>query len=284
MGSRPGPSVAQWDFWGVMPKLTERAEDWVLQRDTQRPFFLYFALTSPHAPIVPGKEFLGASAANGYGDFVVQSDAAVGRILDALDAKGLAEETWVIFTSDNGPEHYAYERVRVYGHRSMGPLRGLKRDLFEGGHRVPMLMRWPGQIQEGMVADGLMSQIDLYATIANVVGGEVPEGNAEDSLDQSEWLFGGGESLRSELVHNTNPKGYALRRGDWVFIDAASGAISKEPQWYRESNGYVAETGGSSLYNLREDLGQRTNRIESERELGAKFKERLSELVGDKDR
>lgn len=282
--ARPGPSVAQWDFWGVMPKLTERAEDWVQQRDTERPFFLYFALTSPHAPIVPGKEFLGASAANGYGDFVVQSDAAVGRILDVLDAKGLSEKTWVIFTSDNGPEHYAYERVRLYGHRSMGPLRGLKRDLFEGGHRVPMLMRWPGQIQEGMVADGLMSQIDLYATIANVVGGEVPEGNAEDSLDQSEWLFGGGKSLRSELVHNTNPKGYALRRGDWVFIDAASGAISKEPQWYRESNGYVAETGGSSLYNLREDLGQRTNRIESERELGAKFKDRLSELVGDKDR
>ncbi len=276
--ARPGPSVEGWDFWGVMPKLTERAVQWIEEQSNEQPFFLYFPLTSPHAPIVPASEFRGKSNANGYGDFVVQTDDAVGRVLQALDSKGLTENTWVIFTSDNGPEHYAYERVRVAGHRSMGPLRGLKRDLFEGGHRVPMIMRWPNRIPAGRVTDGLISQIDFYATISKALGMEIPSGEAEDSIDQTRLLFG-EESARSELVHNTNPNGYALRRGDWVFIQAITGAVSKEPRWYQEANGYSEETNEVSLYNLSEDLSQKNNLAESNTEQLAKMKERLGEIL-----
>jgi arylsulfatase A len=276
--ARPGPSVEGWDFWGVMPKLTQRAVQWIEEQSEEQPFFLYFPLTSPHAPIVPATQYRGASEANGYGDFVVQTDDAVGRVLQALDSKGFTENTWVIFTSDNGPEHYAYERVRVTGHRSMGPLRGLKRDLFEGGHRVPMIMRWPNRIPSGRVSDGLISQIDFYATFAKALGMEIPSGQAEDSVDQTRLLFGEA-SNRTELVHNTNPNGYALRQGEWVFIQAKTGAVSKEPSWYQEANGYGKESEEGGLYNLRQDLSQKTNLAESNTPQVQSMKQRLGEIL-----
>src|SRR5262249_33835841 len=133
---RPGPMTVGWDFYAVMPALTRRAVGWIgEQRGKNRPFFLYVPFTSPHAPIVPAAEFLGKSKAGGYGDYVVETDDAVGKILRALDEGGFRDNTIVVFTSDNGPEHYAYDRIKNFQHRSSGPLRGVKRDLWEGGHR-----------------------------------------------------------------------------------------------------------------------------------------------------
>lgn len=263
--ARPGPSVEGWDFWDVMPQITQRAVDWVLQQTAEKPFFLYVPFTSPHAPIVPSEGFLGSSQANGFGDFMVQTDAAVGRILKALEEKGLSDNTWVIFSSDNGPEVYAYARIKNHGHSSMGPLRGLKRDLYEGGHRVPMLMRWPGRIPADRTSDGLISQIDLYATIAAALDLEVLEGNAEDSIDQSPLVFGTGGSNRDLLIHNTNPKGYAIRQGSWVLIDSESGSISKVPDWFNELRGYREDGLAGELYRLDFDLGQRENLFLSEK-------------------
>jgi arylsulfatase A len=188
--ARPGPAVKDWDFWAVMPTLTTKAEQWIAARRPDKPFFLYFPFTSPHAPIVPTKEFAGKSKANGYGDFMVQTDDAVGRVLAALEKHGFADNTLVIFSADNGPETYAYERVRSFDHRSMGPLRGVKRDLWEGGHRVPFIVRWPGKVAAGKVSDGLISQIDVFATLAAVVEAPIPAGSAEDSYNQLALLKG----------------------------------------------------------------------------------------------
>ncbi len=172
--ARPGPAVKDWDFWAVMPTLTDRAVKWIEQQKPDQPFFLYFPFTSPHAPIVPTPEFIGKSKANGYGDFVAQTDDAVGRVLQALRDHGFEDNTLVIFSADNGPEQYAYTRLKNFDHRSSGPLRGLKRDLWEGGHRVPTLMKWPGEIPAGATSDGLISQIDFYATIAQILGVDIP--------------------------------------------------------------------------------------------------------------
>ena len=262
--ARPGPSVKDWDFYAVMPRLTERAVEWIGRQKRDQPFFLYFPFTSPHAPIVPTKDFAGKSGANGYGDFVAQTDATVGAVLDALAAGGFADNTIVIFSADNGPEHYAYERVRKFNHRSMGPLRGLKRDLWEGGHRVPFIVRWPGHVPAGRVEDGLVSQIDLFATVAGIVGADIPAGSGEDSLDQRACFLGTGPSVRSTLIHNTNPKGYAIRHGDWVLIDAKTGGVSAVPEWFDEANGYAKNTQPGELYNLREDLSQKRNRYADE--------------------
>jgi len=257
--ARPGPSVKDWDFWTVMPKLTEKAVEWIAQQKQDEPFFLYFPFTSPHAPIVPTPDFIGKSKAGGFGDFVTQTDDTVGRVLQALKDGGFAENTLVIFSADNGPEHYAYDRIRNFQHRSMGPLRGLKRDIWEGGHRVPFVIRWPGVVPAGKVNDGILSQIDVFATIATVVGADILAGSGEDSYSQLMLIKGESLSARDTVVHNTNANDYALRHGDWVLIAAKTGAVSKVPAWFDQAHGYTPNTHPGELYNLRDDLAQKHN-------------------------
>ena len=258
--ARPGPMAEGWRLDAVMPTLTERAVSWIRQRRTEsQPFFLYFAFTSPHAPIVPVAEFAGQSQAGGYGDYVVQTDASVGRVLQALDENGFRENTLVLFSSDNGPEQYAYERVRRYRHRSAGPLRGVKRDLWEGGHRVPFLARWPGRVPVGRVCHGLISQIDVMATLAAVVEYNLPDSAADDSLNQLALLTGTGESARTSLVHNTHADHYAIREGPWLLINAKSGDVTRVPAWYYESEGFQENRQEMALYDLTSDVGQRDN-------------------------
>lgn len=269
--ARPGPAVADWDFTAVMPTLTKRATEWIGRQKKGEPFFLYFPFTSPHAPIVPTKDFAGKSQAGGYGDFLTQTDATVGEVLRALERHGFADDTLVIFSADNGPEHYAYDRVRNFGHRSMGPLRGLKRDLWEGGHRVPLVIRWPGVVNPGRTSDALVSQIDLFATLAAIVDFKPPADSAEDSLNQLPLLDGSAASVRTELVHNTNAGRYALRSGHWVFIDAPTGGVSRVPDWYDTTQNYTANDAPGELYDLRQDLSQRHN-------LYAKHPDKVAEL------
>ena len=257
--TRPGPSVKDWDFWAVMPTLTEKAVKWIGEQKQEEPFFLYFPFTSPHAPIIATPEFVGKSKANGYGDFVVQTDDTVGRVLQALKENDFADNTLVIFSSDNGPEHYAYDRVQKFSHRSSGPLRGLKRDLWEGGHRVPFIVRWPGVVPANNVNDGLISQIDLFATIASVVAAEIPAGSAEDSFNQRSLIQGEASSSRDTLIYNTNANSYGVRHGDWVLIASKTGGVTKVPPWFDRANGYTTNTLPGELYNLRDDLSQKRN-------------------------
>ncbi len=276
--ARPGPAVQDWDFWAVMPTLTQKAEQWISEQKADQPFFLYFPFTSPHAPIVPTPDFAGKSQAGGYGDFMFQTDDTVGRVLAALEKHGFSDNTLVIFSADNGPERYAYDRIRNFGHRSMGPLRGLKRDIWEGGHRVPMIVRWPGVVPAERVCDELISQIDLFATLAAVVDAEIPPGSAEDSYNQLQLLQGTGSSARQTLVHNTNPKGYALRHGDWVLIDARTGAVSQVPKWFDEANGYTSHSLPGELYHLKDDLAQRQNLYAENPEKVAELKALLGKI------
>lgn len=261
---RPGPMAEGWHQDQVMPRLTEKVVEWIgKQKGSEQPFFLYFPWTSPHAPIVPTKAFQGTTKAGGYGDFVHQSDWSAGQVLKALDKNGFRDNTLVIFTSDNGPERYAYDRIRNVEHRSMGPLRGLKRDIWEGGHRVPFVARWPGVIKPGRVTDALVSQIDLMATVASIVGYELPDNAAEDSHDLLPLLRGesGVTNVRDVHIHNTRANHYAIRQGDWVLIDAKSGGVSKVPKWFDEANGYEANPHKEALYNLRQDIAERKNLI-----------------------
>jgi arylsulfatase A len=259
--ARPGPMVRGWDFHAVMPRLTERAVAWIReQRGRSAPFFLYFPFTSPHAPIVPAPGFAGQSKAGGYGDFVEQTDATVGRVLAELAASGFADNTLVVFSADNGPERYAYDRLRNFQHRSSGPLRGLKRDLWEGGHRVPFLVRWPGVVPRGAVSGALFSQVDLFATLAAAAGATPPAGQALDSFDQlAVWKDPAVAGPRRTIVHNTNAQGYALRHDHWLLVAAKSGGVSAVPPWFNEAHGYGPNPHPGELYDLSRDLAQRQN-------------------------
>ncbi len=180
----PGPMLPGWKLVDILPELTRRTERWIADAGkaakTGKPFFLYLPLTSPHFPVVPAPEFKGKSQAGDYGDFVVQTDDYVGRVLAALEQAGVADNTLVIFTSDNGPETAgevnpgAYERIQKHQHASMGELRGVKRDLWEGGHRVPFLARWPGKIPAATVSDETICHVDFMATIAALLDAKLP--------------------------------------------------------------------------------------------------------------
>lgn len=257
---RPGPMTPGWDFFAVLPELTRKAVDWIgRQRGQAAPFFLYVPFTSPHTPIVPGKDYVGKSGAGGFGDFMLQTDAEVGRILRALEENGFTENTLVIFSADNGAEHYAYERLRRFGHRSSGPLRGVKRDLYEGGHRVPFVVRWPGVVPAGAVSGALVSQVDVMATLAAVVGYELPPNSAHDSHDLLPVWKRNAPSPRRSIVHNTMANAYAVRHDQWVLIAHATGAHSRVPAWFDEEHGYRKSEFPGELYDLAADLAQKHN-------------------------
>lgn len=275
--ARPGPMAADWDFAAVMPTLTDRAVDWIAkQKGSERPFFLYVPFTSPHAPILPTPEFAGRSNAGGYGDYVMQTDAAVGAILQALQENGLADDTIVIFSSDNGPEQYAYPRLRQFEHRSAGPLRGLKRDLWEGGHRVPLIVRWPGVIKPG-VSDALVSQVDLFATLAAAADAKVPEGAAPDSLNLLPVWEAGAPSPRRTIIHASPDERYAVRHDEWVLIDDKTGQTTKVPGWFNKQFGYATHDQPAELYDLKRDLSQHDNRYATEAKRVAELRKLLRE-------
>ncbi len=265
---RPGPMVAGWNPYDVLPTLADRGVDYLNQQaESDDPFFLYFALPCPHAPIIPNDAFDGRSQAGPYGDFVAQTDDVVGRLLEALERSGQAKNTLVVFTADNGPEKYAYARDAAFEHWSARPFRGLKRDLYEGGHHVPFLVRLPGVTAPGTTTAALTSQVDLLATIAAATGCALPaqfkrpsgDGRFQDSYSLLPVLKGAKTSGRDAIVHNTHANQYAFRHGDWLLVDAPAGHHSRvDPKWLTRHD-TPAETGDVHLYDLAADIGQRND-------------------------
>ena len=187
---RPGPKVKDWNPYDVLPTLTKKTVEWINKQNQEQPYFLYFALPSPHAPIIPNDEFDGKSQAGGYGDFMVQTDWVIGQVLKALKQGGMEDNTIVIFSADNGPEAYAWERAEKYGHFSMGNFRGLKRDVWEGGHHVPLIIKWLGQVEANSISNEVVSQVDIMATLASITGIKLPKKAAPDSYDIAAVLKG----------------------------------------------------------------------------------------------
>jgi arylsulfatase A len=257
---RPGPMFSGWDPYENIPVTTKRGVEYIqAQADEKKPFFLYFAFPSPHAPIIPNDEFDGKSGAGAFGDFVVETDDACGRLLSALKESGQAGNTIVVFSADNGAEAYAYERDEKFGHWSSAPFRGLKQDLYEGGHRVPFLIRWPGNVKEGAVSDEIISQIDLMATFADILNVNLPIGQAEDSVSLLPVLDGTGKGIRTMLVHSTwKGTGFGIRQNEWVLINAKTGYARPPKADWTERHGYPEDNNPEAeLYNLKRDIGQR---------------------------
>jgi len=266
MGFR-GPMKPGWRHEDMLPAFAARCRD-IIRRAGPDPFFLYLALTSPHTPIVPNEEFIGRSGAGRYGDFVCETDAVVGAVLSALAETGLAENTLVAFASDNGPECLpvadggCYEIARRCGHYSMGRLRGVKRDLWEGGHRVPLIVRWPGVTPAGAVCERTACLSDFLPTCADALGVRLPAGAATDAASALPLFRGDPRAPdRPPLVYHSGEGRFGLRRGEWAFLDAPSGDdIGREPEWFRQERGIAAHQFPAELFNLADDIGERCNR------------------------
>lgn len=270
-----GLTVPDWKLVDILPELERRAVEYIGKAAKGgKPFFLYLPLTSPHFPVVPSPEFKGRSQAGDSGDFVTQTDHVVGAVLDAIKKAGVEGNTLVVFTSDNGPEVVevktgAYDRLKQYGHASMGPLRGAKRDAWEGGHRVPFVVRWPGKVKAGTTCDEVVCHVDLMATLAAVLGVKLSDDAGVDSVNVLPALLGEEREtpLREATVHHSGQGKFAIRKGDWVLIFAPTGddnAKKGEPDWFRKDRGYTAHTDAGELFNLAKDLTQKANQYGNE--------------------
>jgi arylsulfatase A-like enzyme len=254
-GSSNGPATPGWDQARVLPRIAERSVQYIHERGKQKdtPFFLYFPLTAPHVPIMPGKKYLGKSTFGRYGDFVHQVDDIVGQIVKALGQNGLTNNTLVIFTSDNGS--YAGRRN---GHSPNGELRGKKAQIFEGGHRVPFLVRWPGRIKSGSVNNHLVGVTDIMATVAAIVDHKLPNDAAEDSVNLLPTLLDSAKPVRQDIVHHSAVGGFAIRDGDWKLI-LPKGKTCQQ------------------LYNMGNDLAEKKNVFKEHPEVIKRLADKLEQ-------
>ena len=260
IGYMKGGKTALWEDETMAETFTREAVSFI-NRHKARPFFLYFATHDIHVPRVPHPRFVGGSGMGPRGDAIIELDWSVGEVLKALDANGLAENTLVVFTSDNGPvvdDGYRDEAVERLGdHRPAGPYRGGKYSKFEGGTRVPFVVRWPGRVKPG-TSRALISQVDLVASFAALVGG--PGVATIDGRDQLPALLGEDPVGRETLIEQAG--GLAVRRGKWKFIPASNG-----PKLSGPTNTELGNDPAPQLYDLDADPGETRNLAGENREI-----------------
>lgn len=267
-----GPALAGWKLEDVLPTLGERACAFIqTAAKGPEPFFLYLPLTAPHTPIAATGEWRGKSGLNDYADFVMQTDATVGRVLEALEKTGAAENTMIVFTSDNGCAHYAgAKELEEKGHFPSGPLRGYKADAWEGGHRVPFIVRWPGIVKPNTRCDLLVQQTDLMATLTETLGAKLPDNAGEDSVSLMPLLKGGDKPTREFAISHASSGLPSLRKGSWKIIFGQKGG---------GFGGAPGVTASGQLYDLATDIGESNNLWMEKPELVAELTATMTRLV-----
>ncbi len=272
---RKGPAAADFEAVDVLPTLTRKTASYFAdQAKAGAPFFLYLALNSPHTPIVPTPEWKGKSGISDYADFVMETDWAVGEVLNALDQNGLAKNTLVIFTSDNGCSPAAnIPELITHGHHPNYVFRGEKSDIWDGGHHIPFLARWPGKVKAGSTSDQVTCLTDLMATCADFLGAKVPENAGEDSVSILPALLGTAtKPLREAIVYHSIEGRFAIRQGNWK-LELCPGSGG----WSQPSDGAATEKGLPlvQLYDLANDLSE-TRNVQAEH---PEIVERLTKLL-----
>lgn len=259
-GVRPGPMTPGWELDAVLPELTRRCVAYIRDRaEHDEPFLLYFAMTSPHTPINPSDAFQGASGVSRYADFLLETDWSVGEVLQALDQYGISDDTLVIFTTDNGTSPKCnFETLAAGGIDLRGQWRGHKADIWEGGHRVPFLVRWPGVTRPGTQCDQPISLTDIYATIADALRLETTAHEGEDSrslvpLAKGATLF---KPLHDSLVQHSSTGQFAVRQDEWKLCFCPGSGGWSSP---RDAAASTADLPDVQLYNLAKDPGETKN-------------------------
>ena len=279
---RKGPAGANFEAVDVLPEITRKTVEIINQRAEKakkgKPFFLYFPLNAPHTPIVPTKEWEGKSGINIYGDFTMQVDWTVGEVLKALDKNGIAENTLIIFTTDNGCSPAAkIPELQAAGHEPSYIYRGHKADIFEGGHRVPFVVRWPAKVKAGSRSDQLIGQFDLLATAAEITGADVPDTAGEDSVSFLPALLGEDDApLREGLVSQSINGSFAIRKGNWKLALCPGSGGWSNPRPGRVDLSNMPKT---QLFDLAKDPGEKDNLIDSNRDKAKELESLLEAYI-----
>ncbi|MDR1010463.1 MAG: arylsulfatase [Opitutaceae bacterium] len=288
---RPGPAGPAFDPANCVPDFTDEAIRYIEKcargagpgagpGSERKPFFLYFPMPSPHTPIAPAKEFQGRSGINAYADYVMETDAALGRILDTLDRLGVAENTLVIFTSDNGYAPYAdYKTLKAAGHEPSAHFRGWKADIWEGGHRIPFVARWPARVKAASTCADPVMLCDFMATCADVLGAKLPDAAAVDSVSILPDLLQTAKSpVHEALVHHSIGGKFSIRQGNWKLeLCPGSGGWAAP----RDPAAVKAGLPPAQLYDLASDISETTNLIKERPEIAQRLTALLEKYVND---
>lgn len=280
---RIGAAAEDFDASTSLEEWATRAQKFIHSRAVaapEQPFFLYMPITSPHTPVTPGKAFKGRYPRYGwYADFIAETDWVVEQVLKAVQEAGVDEETMVIFTADNGFASYVFSSKKnpkrkaplmEDGYAPSAHYRGFKTSVYEGGHRVPFLVRWPATVEADSVSDVTICTTDFFATFADMIGQKdtIPADAAEDSFSFYSSLKGGAEPIRPFTIHHSGAGTFAIRKGDWKLIlterTPGGGYIPRRPI---KTPSEVVQ-----LYNMKEDPSETTN-------LEMQYPERIEELV-----
>ena len=306
-GGSVGPMVPGFTFESMLSTHTDKACEFIEKHAAaKRPFFLYHALNAPHSPITPSKPWQGSSGLGQYADFVQEMDFELGRLFDAIDGAGIKDTTLVIFTSDNGctsvigtasdldPEldrsgaidFAALKRKNIHngkvreleaaGHYPSANMRGYKSDIWDGGHRVPFIVRWPGKVKAGTQCDQLVSLMDLMATCADLHNVTLSADAGEDSVSLLPLLLGGDDPVRRSLVHHSFYGRFAIREGKWkLILSPGSGG------WWPPRDEKAREQGlpPVQLYDMQADIGEQRNLQAEHPEVVDRLTRLMEELV-----
>lgn len=257
---RKGPTSKDFVFDDVTPNFFRKSFDYIREKSKgKNPFFLYLALPSPHTPILPTEEWQGKSNLNPYGDFMMMIDAYMGQLENVIKEAGIHENTIVIFTSDNGCSPAAdISEMMALGHYPSGIYRGHKADIFEGGHRVPFMVKWPDKIKPNSRSDKTICTTDLLATCADIVGVELADDEGEDSFSFLPLLTdpASKDYLREATVHHSINGSFAIRKDNWkmIFCPGSGGWSNPKP----DSEG-IGDLPKFQLYDLSKDPQERNN-------------------------
>tara|TARA_R110002049_G_scaffold4601_5_gene32730 strand:+ start:1018270 stop:1019787 length:1518 start_codon:yes stop_codon:yes gene_type:complete len=262
--------IAHDDTINMLPRLTRKSVEYIESRaGRDQPFFLYLPLGSPHTPIVPSASWQGKSSLGKYGDFVMETDNVLVKVCEAIKKHAMEDNTLVIFTSDNGCSKAAgIDELAAQGHIVSAHLRGSKADIWDGGHRVPFIVRWPGKIKPGSTSDQLICLTDLFATVSDITAIAMPQDAAEDSVSFAPALSGKPiESSRAGVIHHSISGHFAYRSGRWkLALARASGGWTSPTEKQAASDAPKAQ-----LYDMIADPGETTNLYSQKPEIVARL-------------
>ncbi|MBI5775667.1 MAG: arylsulfatase [Verrucomicrobia bacterium] len=282
--NREGPAAPGFTTEEVLPTLTRKAVEYVGRRASDakkgKPFFLYLPLASPHTPIAPTKEWLGKSGLNPYADFVMQTDWSIGEVMRALDRHGLVENTLFIVTSDNGCSPSAkFDELAAKGHNPSHVFRGNKADIYDGGHHIPFIARWPAKVKAGAKSDQITCLTDFMATAADIIGTKLPPNAAEDSVSILPALLGTADKpLREAIVHHSINGSFSIRQGNWKLeLCPGSGGWSAPKPGVNDTSKLPL----FQLYDLATDIGEQNNVQAEHPEIVTRLTKLLEKYVAD---
>ena len=283
--TRLGPAAPEFEDEHVLPALTKETirivETQAAGAKAGQPFFIYLPLASPHTPIAPTAEWRGRSGLNPYADFVMQTDDAIGQVVDAVDKAGLRDNTLIIVTSDNGCSPQAkYEELTAKGHNPSYVFRGTKADVFEGGHHVPFLVRWPAKVKAGSTTDQLVWLGDFMATAAEIIGAKLPDNAGEDSVSILPILEGRATGpIHEAVVHHSINGSFAIRQGDWkLAVCPDSGGWSAPRPNNKQA---TKDLPRMQLFNLTQEINEQTNLEAARPEVVSRLRTLLEKYIAE---